>query len=123
MLNKNNRLIKKNDFNNVFKKGRKYKLYGFKIYLTVNENNLKHSRFGFIVSKKVFQKAVNRNKIKRRLRWVIRDSLDKIRKGFDVVIIVIPGFKEENFPLIKKNINNLFQKAGILNKFNKNEYN
>lgn len=40
-----------------------------------------------------------------------------------MVIIVIPGFKEENFPLIKKNINNLFQKAGILNKFNKNEYN
>ncbi|GAI32984.1 unnamed protein product, partial [marine sediment metagenome] len=62
MLNKRNRLKKKKDFDKVFKQGQ-----GFKqdfLYLKIRKNNLKSSRFGFVVSKKFSKKAVIRNKIK-----------------------------------------------------------
>jgi ribonuclease P protein component len=115
MLVKVNRLVKKKDFDNVFKNGRKYSLSGAKIYLKINNNNLEQSRFGFIVSKKVSKKAVVRNKTKRRLREIIRTNLAEIKKGIDVVTIVLPGFEKNDFQRTKETVNNLFQKAKILN--------
>jgi len=114
MLAKLNRLIKKKDFDKVFKNGGKYSLPGVRIYLKVDNNNLKESRFGFIVSKKVSKKSVVRNKIKRWLRWVVRMNLMKIKKGIDVIIIVLPGFEENDFQTTKKDMINLCRKAKIL---------
>jgi len=111
MLPKANRLKKKKDFERVFKKGQ-----GFKedfLYLKIIKNNLKSSRFGFIVSKKFSKKAVNRNKIKRRLRGLIRIKLNKIKKGIDGVIIIMPGLEVTDIWQLEKIINKLFEKAGL----------
>lgn len=111
MLPKANRLKKNKDFENVFKKGR-----GFKedfLYLKIKKNNLKSSRFGFVVSKKFSQKATVRNKIKRRLRELVKVKLPKIKKGIDGVIIIIPGFKINDFRELEEIINKLFKKANI----------
>ena len=113
MLAKPNRLIKKKDFDSVFKNGRKYSLSGVKIYLKINNNNLEQSRFGFIVSKKISRKAVVRNRIKRRLREIVRANLADIKKGVDVVIVVLPGFEKNDFQTTKEAVNNLFQRAKI----------
>jgi len=117
MLPKINRLVKEKDFDNVFKNGRKYYLSRtVKIYIKIKENNLKQSRFGFIISKKIFSKAVVRNKLKRRLREIIKKELPNIKKGVDAVIVVLPGFEENNFQKIKKIVIGLLQKAGIISK-------
>ncbi len=111
MLQKANRLKKKKDFENVFKKGR-----GFKedfLYLKIKKNNLKSSRFGFVVSKKFSQKATARNKIKRRLRELVKVKLPKIKKGIDGVIIIMPGFKINDFWELEEITNKLFKKANI----------
>jgi ribonuclease P protein component len=119
MLDKKNRLIKKKDFENVFRNGKKYGLFEDKIYLKVIDNNLKESRFGLVVSKKVSKKAVIRNKIKRRLREAIKCCLMNIKKNVDAVIVIAPGFDEENFQALKQKISKLFQKSRIINsKFN-----
>ena len=57
MLPKKYRLTNKKDFEKVFKigQGRHAKILGIKFV----KNNLENSRFGFIVSKKVFSKAKN----------------------------------------------------------------
>lgn len=111
MLPKRNRLKKNKDFENVFKKGQ-----GFKedfLYLKIKKNNLESSRFGFVVSKKFSQKATVRNKIKRRLRELVKVKLPKIKKGIDGVIIIMPGFKINDFWELEEIINKLFEKANI----------
>jgi ribonuclease P protein component len=112
MLPKKNRLKKKKDFENVFKRGQ-----GFKedfLYLKALANNLKSSRFGFAVSKKFSKKATIRNKIKRRLREIVKINLPKIKKNIDGVIVVLPGLEKKDFWELEKIMEKLFTKAGLI---------
>ena len=111
MLSKRNRLKKQKDFGRVFKKGRGAK-EDF-LYLKVVKNELESSRFGFVVSKEFSKKAVLRNKIRRRLAELVMIKLPKIKKGIDVVIVVMPEFKTRDFWEIEEIINKLFEKAKI----------
>ena len=106
MLPSINRLKKDRDFDNIFRRGVKINSQNF--YLIFVKNNLDYSRFGFVVSKKVSNKAVVRNKIKRKLRALIRDRLGQIRKGIDVAIIVKPGFNLTRLGELEKNIKEVF---------------
>ena len=112
MLAKRNRLKKQKDFERVFKKGRGAK-EDF-LYLKVVKNELKSSRFGFVVSKKFSKKAVLRNRIKRRLAELIRIKLPKIKKGIDVAIVVMPEFGTRDFWEIEEIVDKLFEKAKII---------
>ena len=112
MLPKKNRLKKKKDFERVFKKSKGYK-EDF-LLLRVASNNLQFSRFGFVINQKVSKKATIRNRIKRRLRAVIRENLPKIKKGVDGVIIVRPGMESNNFKKIEETIYRLIKKAKLL---------
>jgi len=111
MLARQNRLTKKKDFERVFKGGR-----GFSesfLYLKIIKNNLDASRFGFVISKKFSKKAVIRNKTKRRLSEIIKMRLPEIKKGIDVIIVVMPGAENE-FQKLEDTLNELFKKAKIL---------
>lgn len=111
MLPIQSRLKKKKDFEKVFKKGK-----GFKedfLFLKIVPNNQEVSRFGFIVSRKVSKKAIVRNKIKRRLRELVRGTLSQIKPGVDGVIVVLPDFTDRNLEETKQTINRLFEKAKI----------
>lgn len=116
MLPKKSRLKKRKDFEEVFKKGKSWK-EAF-LLLKILPNKLKISRFGFIIGKKYSKKAVLRNKIKRRLREVVREELPKIKEGLDGVIIVLSeaNKEKESFEELKKIINKLFKKAKIYKK-------
>lgn len=114
MLPKNNRLKKEKDIGKVFKEGKKYILPSGRLYLKIVKNNLKNSRFGFVVSKKVSKKATIRNKIKRRLREAVKGKLTEVKKGIDGAIVVMPGLEEKGFSELEEKINKLFKKAGIL---------
>jgi len=111
MLAKRNRLKRKRDFERVFKKGQGFK-QGF-LYLKIKENSLKSSRFGFIVSKKFSPKATIRNKIKRRLRELVKIKLPEIKKGIDAIIVVMPGAENE-FQKLRDTLDKLFKKAKII---------
>ena len=113
MLPKKNRLKNKKDFERIFKQGKSFK-EDF-LFLKIRKNNLKESRFGFIVSLKVSKKAVLRNKVKRRLREIIKERLPEIKSGIDGVLIAQRNIEEKDFSEIKEVINKLFKKAKILN--------
>lgn len=102
MLPKNNRLKKKKDFERVFRLGKKIK--GDCFYLKFLENNLNKIRVGFVVSKNVSNKATIRNKVKRRMREVVRRMLERLKPGYDVVIVAQRGIEKEDFLKIKKKI-------------------
>lgn len=111
MLPIENRLKKKKDFERVFKKGK-----GFKedfLFIKVVPNHLKVSKFGFIVGEKVSRKATLRNKTKRRLRELTRIRLSKIKTGFDVALVAIPGLENKSFEEMENLIDRIFKKAKL----------
>jgi ribonuclease P protein component len=114
LLSKINRLRKRSDFDWVFKRGLKFK-EDF-LSLRVVNNNLKNSRFGFIVSQKISKKATLRNKIKRRLRTIIRVRLKKIKKGLDIILITNPGLEKKDFWELEEILYRLFKKANLFQK-------
>jgi ribonuclease P protein component len=112
MLPKTNCLKKKKDFERVFKKGK-----GFKedfLVIRFVPNNQKKSRFGIIISKKISKKATIRNKIKRRIRQLLRIRLKEIRKGIDIVLIGVPGLENKDFWEIEEVLTNLLKKAKLI---------
>ena len=82
-LNKKNRLKKKHDFENVFKKGKAVK--GSFLFIKYRKNKLGVSRFGFVVSAKVAGNAVKRNKIRRILSEAVRGIVDGLG-GYDIIV-------------------------------------
>ncbi len=102
MLPYKNRL--KSDFSKLFKGKDKFINPYFIIFY--QENGRDFSRFGFVIRKKL-GKAVLRNKVKRRFRFVIRDNLDKIESGFDFIFLInhnLSNWKDISYEDIKKNI-------------------
>jgi ribonuclease P protein component len=115
MLAEINRIKKKRDFENIFKKGKTFK-NNFLILRVLN-NGLDYSRFAFVVSLKVSKKAVVRNKIRRRLRQAVRLNFKNIKNGFDAVFMVLPGgLEKEKFSEVEESVKNLFDKAKIISK-------
>lgn len=107
MLAFKNRLKKQKDFERVFKGGNGFKQGS--LYLKIIENGLQSTRFGFVVSKKFSKKAVDRNRVKRILREVIKNNLSNIKSGLDVVVVVNSGTKIDSEEL-NKIIVGLFKK-------------
>lgn len=80
--------------------------------IIVLPNHLAHSRFGFSVSKRV-GKAVVRNKVRRRLREIVRHHVTQIRPGQDIVIIARPDAKDETYTALQAMLLSLFRRAGL----------
>lgn len=112
MLPKINRLTKKKDFDSIFKKGKSLKI-DFLVF-KILKNDLKESRFGFVVSKTISKKAVIRNKVKRRLREAVfkglKNQVTGASKSSDVVIITLPGIEKREFLQIQEVITKFLSK-------------
>jgi ribonuclease P protein component len=119
MLPKKNRLRRRRDFEEIITKGSYYKKGGLAVkYL---RNNLPLSRVAFVVSKKVSNKAVVRNKIKRRLRAVLREWLGEIKKGYDVIFFTQKGIEKKSFPELESEIEAILKETKLISKKDKNE--
>lgn len=112
MLKKKYRLRKTKEFERVYQEGKGVKI-GF-VALKFVKTELPNSRFGIIVSKKIANKAVKRNKIKRRLREAIRKHLPEIKDGFDIVIFAQPEICDKDFTQIEECLLKNLKKANLL---------
>lgn len=84
-LPRKNRLVGKKNFDKVFKEGKTVR--GSFLFIKKILNNQSASRFGLIISSKIFKKATERNRVKRIIYELIRLRIDKIKSGYDLVII------------------------------------
>ena len=100
MLPKINRIKKKKDFEFIFKNSKSFRNNLF--ILKTAKNNLGLNRFGFVVSKKISNKATVRNKIKRRLSEAVKIAANKTETGKDAILIALPGIEKKLFYEIKK---------------------
>ncbi len=112
MFPKRKRLKKKKDFDKVFHEGASFK-EDF-LFLKIFKNDLGTNRFGVAVGKKTFNKATERNRIKRRINELLRSELPELKKGWDIIVIISGNIKNESHGELKDKINKLFEKAKLI---------
>jgi ribonuclease P protein component len=105
------RLRRNSDFQLIWQQGEFFS--STLMVLGFRENNLDNSRFGFVVSKKL-GKAVQRNKIKRRMREAVRLRLEQIKPGYDLILIARQPINRASYPEIEQALNYLLRKSGLL---------
>ncbi|MEK7465556.1 MAG: ribonuclease P protein component [Patescibacteria group bacterium] len=69
------------------------------------------NRCVIIVGKNVEKKATGRNKIKRRLRAILRPLLARQEKGQGVRVVVKPGATAMTFRILKQEVESSFDSA------------
>lgn len=72
------------------------------------------NRFGFLVPKKSFKKATQRNKIRRKLREQFRQRFPLIKPGNDIIVIAKPGIESQKSIEIGRQIEILLAQAKLL---------
>jgi ribonuclease P protein component len=105
------RLQRNSDFQQVRQQGKFY-ASSFMV-LAFLRNELDHSRFGFSVNKRL-GKAVQRNKIKRRMREAVRLQIPHIKPGFDVVVIARQPICDASYTQIEQSLQYLLKKSKLV---------
>lgn len=112
---KKTKMLKKNyEFKNVLSKGKYFS--GFCIEAFIKKNNFKDKNFlGIAIGTKI-AKATKRNYIKRLIREGYKNIEPNISTGNSIVFLWKRkiDIKNANYKNIKKDIDKIFDKAGIL---------
>ena len=111
MTVKYERIKKSIDFEKIFQTGKT--ITGRFVFLKTKKTKNRSCRLCFVVSSKVSKKAVERNKIKRRLREIIRSAYSELAQGYDIVIIAKKEILSKNFTEIKEDITKTLKEAKI----------
>ena len=77
------RLVRRSEYDAVYREGRRRTSREFAVFLRAN--GLDESRFGWSI-KKALGSAVKRNRIRRRIREIVRLHRQEIAPGWDIVI-------------------------------------
>ena len=109
-------VVKSNlEFNNIIKTGKWVKNNYFVVYY--KENDLNKYRFGISVGKKVCN-AVNRNKLKRKVRNILDNHKNLYSNSKDYIIIVRKSCLLEEFSILEENLIYLLKKVEKENREN-----
>lgn len=110
MLKKENRLTKNRYFNFIYRKGSKF--YAHESYLVVTKTKFLFNKYGFAVSSKIGN-AVVRNKVKRRLRSIVRELGKNVKQKVNCIIVARVGIEKLSYKEMKNQVDYLFKKSGI----------
>ncbi len=114
MLKRKFRISKKEDIATILKNGQVIEEDNFKLFFL--KNNLQITRFGILIKKNVYKKAVSRNKFKRVTSEILRLNIDRFKVGYDILILLTNALEldELTFKTLQPKILSLFKKSGIL---------
>lgn len=103
-MHRRHRLVQSGRFQRVHREGRSW-VHPL-LVLRALGNDLPHSRFGFVVGKRV-GKAVLRNRVKRLMREAVRLRIGQIPPGLDIVLIARAPVVRATFQDIGKALDSL----------------
>lgn len=112
MLPKIHRLRLDKDFKIIFRQSRQ--MQSGQLVLRWAPGSKLFSRFGIVVSTKVAKKAVERNRLRRRIGEILRHHWPEIKQGFDIILIAKIGLTNLNYRELEKIVIELLKKAAIL---------
>lgn len=120
MLPQRHRLRRSADVQRVRKAGRRWQ-HPFIILLVIgqSQDSLSTSRFAISAGRRVGN-AVVRNRVKRRLREIIRQQLNHIRPGFDLLLIAKTAAVTASYNDLERAINQLLMRAGVWTEIDQN---
>ena len=107
------RLRKHGDFQRVYKSGRKQyarQMSYFYRLRTGEEAQLETPRIGLTVGKVLSKKAVERNRIKRRMREAVRHNLGLLQAPVDVVLHPKRSVIDVDFAVLEGEVAQVFQR-------------
>ena len=102
----------KKDINNIFEKGKVKYTDGIGIRIVKNGEN--YNRF-VIIPLHGYGNAVERNKVKRRIREILRNYSFCMDKGYDIAVIIKKTEQNTNFNQLKNKVMVLLNRFKILN--------
>jgi ribonuclease P protein component len=102
-------LSKSTQFSVVYEGGKSWA--GKEVVLRALPNALDASRFGFVVSRHL-GKSVVRNRVKRRLREIARQT--QVSTGWDIVLIARVPAAVADYKSLEKSVRKLLLRAGII---------
>ena len=105
------RLRKQKEFERVFAHGKS--LGGSTVAFYFCPNQLNYPRAGFIASKKISKRAVDRNRAKRLMREVFRLNKHRL-EPVDIVFIAKRGILDRKYSDVERDFLKLARRAGIL---------
>ncbi|NLB53124.1 MAG: ribonuclease P protein component [Syntrophomonadaceae bacterium] len=108
MLGREFRITTTQEYNNIYKNGKK--IPGRFIILYIMKNHLDRNRYGFVTSVKV-GKAVIRNRIKRQLRDLVHRMDPSLPPGYDIVMIVRHHAGSAEYHQLEKDLSVVMGKA------------
>ena len=106
-------LKKNNEFKKVYDNGNSYATRNLVIYC-LNYKKGKKNRYGLSVSKRIGN-AVVRNKVKRRLREIIREfEKEEDFKGYDIIFIARQPVVQLDYHSLKRDVKRLYEKMKLI---------
>jgi ribonuclease P protein component len=107
------RVVRSADFDAVYREGRKRTSREFAVFLRAN--GLANSRFGWSI-KKALGTAVRRNRIRRRLREIVRLHRAEIAAGWDIVIHPRASAATADFAALTSELMKLLPRGKVVEK-------
>ncbi|MCJ7491730.1 MAG: ribonuclease P protein component [Dehalococcoidia bacterium] len=115
-MRREQRLRKSSDFATAYREGRSFS--SRLLVIRPRANGLPHNRYGFVTSRAV-GKAVVRNKVRRRLREVVRSF--PMKDGWDVVVIARRSAADATYRELRESLASLLARADVMAKLEADE--
>jgi len=111
MLPKANRLKQDRDFKVLLQAGRRLNSQGLTVRWVTTRQPV--SRFAFVVANHVAKRAVVRNKLKRRLREIIRSFLPHLTGSYDILLAAKKPALDYTFQQLQQEVLSVLQRAKL----------
>ena len=110
-MNVRDTLKKNSDFRRLYNKGKSAATPYLVVYC--RPNRLERNRLGYTVSTKLGH-AVTRNRVRRRLREIVRLNAPSVRPGFDLVIVARSRAVDAAYKKLERAYLNACARLGLL---------
>ena len=106
------RLRKSREFKQVQEGGRKH--FSKHFLLLVSAANGAKSRVGITITTKIDKRAVVRNKLKRRIRYIFRVHQERLKSPVDMVVIARRDAVLRTYEEVERELLGLMRRAGVI---------
>ncbi len=107
---RDSRLVRRAEYDAVYREGRRRSSREFAVFL--RPNGMELSRFGWSI-KKALGSAVKRNRMRRRIREIIRLRRQEIAPGWDIVIHPRSTVATANFSSLSEELLKMLPRASV----------